>query len=98
MKYWRLDDQGSSFYSETSIHRKEKENTKQDGECRMNKIINRFGEDIVNNNRERLIKIAKWNHMKILNGNFQYCEIHKYVGAKTDNWNRLLIISLQDKN
>lgn len=43
------------------------------------KIIGPFGENIVNDNGKRLIDICEQNSLKILNGFYQYREIHKYI-------------------
>jgi len=44
-----------------------------------NKVVGKYGEEIVNSNGERLISICEQNDLKILNGHFPHKEIHKFT-------------------
>ncbi|XP_049778037.1 uncharacterized protein LOC126175324 [Schistocerca cancellata] len=56
-----------------------------------NKIIGPFGENVTNDNGNRLIDICEQNSLKILNGFYQHKEIHKYTWHK-DTFNQKSII------
>nr|XP_018911551.1 PREDICTED: craniofacial development protein 2-like [Bemisia tabaci] len=43
------------------------------------KVVGPFGEDVVNDNGNRIIEVCEQNELKILNGFFQHRDIHKYT-------------------
>ncbi|XP_057663198.1 uncharacterized protein LOC130898146 [Diorhabda carinulata] len=48
-------------------------------------IVGRFGEEVTNDNGNRLITLCQQNTLKILNGFFQHKMIHKYTWENFDN-------------
>ena len=44
-----------------------------------NQVVGPFGEEIINDNGDKLIDVCEQNSLKILNGYFKHKKIHQYT-------------------
>lgn len=61
------------------------------GNTTNSKIVGKYGEEVVNDNGERLINLCEANSLKITNGFFKHKNIHKYTWHQDTRQQRSII-------